>query len=291
MNNTPYQKISIDSWKGLTKFYEKNQAVANGWVFKGAERSTWRLTTTLERLLRERFNRPLAEAWRYERLLLRQFVRSADRFLTTRPESPMEWLAVMRHHGGPARLSDWTYSFWIALYFAVEKAHHNSKCVIWALDIERWIDSVKTKIPELRCILDKGSNTPEEFDFILNCKNKAGIWPVNPFKLNERLYVQQGVFILPLDITRPFMKNLQAVAPSKTSSAHFYKIVISLNHKFLCQCLSELQRKNINTETLYPGLDGFTNNFANFPGMRHMSKGLSDEMLDKPLRELICPLY
>ncbi len=288
---TPYRKISINSWKGLVKFYEKNPAVKKRWAFRGQESSKWRLTTTLERLLRERFNEPLIEAWRYERRLLRQFARAADRFLTRRPRSPMEWLAVMRHHGGPARLSDWTYSFWIALYFAVEKANHNSKCVIWALDTDWWIESVKMKIPELKCILDKGSNTPEEFDFILDRKNKAGIWPVNPFRLNERLYVQQGVFFLPLDVTRPFMKNMQAVVPNKTSLDHFYKIVISLNRKLLCQCLSELQRKNINTETLFPGLDGFAKNFTNFPGTPHLFKGLSDEMLDKPLRELIFPTY
>ena len=99
----------------------------------------------------------------------------------------MEWLAVMRHYGGPTRLLDWTYSFWIALYFALEKADHNNTCALWALDV-RWLKKrVQESIPELKDILDEGSNTPKEFDFILDSKNKTGIWPVNPFRLNERL--------------------------------------------------------------------------------------------------------
>ena len=292
-----YEEIPIKTWDDLVKFraklYDEKKDSNKRWLFRGQEKSNWCLNTTLERLLLERFNEPLTEAWRYERLLLRQFARAGDRFLTWRPQSPMEWLAVMRHHGGPTRLSDWTYSFWIALYFAVEKANHSSTCAIWALDIAELKENVREKkgFSKLKNILKNGSNTPKEFDFILDSKNKVGIWPVNPFRLNERLYMQQGVFLLPLDVTRPFMMNLQAVMPEKPKSGHLYKILISSNKDLLHKCLIELQRMNINTETLFRGLDGFARNFSNYPGTPILFEDISNKMLDKPLRKLIYPTY
>jgi hypothetical protein len=199
----------------------------------------------------------------------------------------MEWLAVMRHYGGPTRLLDWTYSFWIALYFALEKADHNNTCALWALDVRRFKNRVQESIPELKNILDEGSNTPKEFAFILDSKNKTGIWPVNPFRLNERLYIQQGVFLLPLDVTSPFMKNLQAIAPGNASSDHLFKIVIPFSKDLLSNCLTELHRMNIDTETLFPGPDGFARNFANLPGIRFLFDDLPDSILDKPLTEVL----
>ena len=45
-------------------------------------------------------------------------------YLNNTPEKNnwVEWLALMRHYGGPARLLDWTYSFFVAVFLATEKA-------------------------------------------------------------------------------------------------------------------------------------------------------------------------
>src|SRR5438093_2893211 len=44
----------------------------------------------------------------------------------------LEWLALMQHYGAPTRLLDFTYSFWIALFFAFEEAEND--CSVVALD-------------------------------------------------------------------------------------------------------------------------------------------------------------
>src|SRR5258708_4434671 len=49
-----------------------------------------------------------------------------------RKNSEIEWLSVMRHHGAPTRLLDFTYSIYVAAYFALETA--DMDCAVWAVN-------------------------------------------------------------------------------------------------------------------------------------------------------------
>ena len=92
------------------------------------------------------------------------------------------------------------------------------------------------------------------------------VYPVNPFRLNERLIIQQGVFLCPGDVSIPFEDNLFAVLPPGTASPPFYKLKIK--HNARSDYLRKLHRMNMNTSTLFPGLDGFArslNNILAFP--------------------------
>ena len=64
--------------------------------------------------------------WYYEALILREFMRCAHLYLTKEniPASndKLEWLSLMRHYKAPTRLMDFTYSFYIAAYFAYKYA-------------------------------------------------------------------------------------------------------------------------------------------------------------------------
>lgn len=106
----------IKTWNELLKFYRKSEKDSWGrrWVFRGHKDGTWCLETSLERAIRRQLETPFGKAaLQWEHKLLRQFERVAPMFLSQSPgkDSWMEWLALMRHHGGPARLLDWTYSF------------------------------------------------------------------------------------------------------------------------------------------------------------------------------------
>lgn len=122
MPKLPKPKI-LKSWNALRKEYERNKDNWDGWLFRGQKPEKHYpdspLKTSLERTM-IRFGEPLTNAREVEGWLLRDFMRRCH-LVTAQlpsPDDKMEWLALLRHYGGPARLSDWTYSFWIAVHFA-----------------------------------------------------------------------------------------------------------------------------------------------------------------------------
>jgi len=265
----PRQGQTINSWNELLEFYQKSEAGPwkRRWIFGGEKDCSWRLETTLERAIHRQCELPLGkEAERWEYRLLRQFERIAPMFLSQPPgkDSWIEWLALLRHYGGPARLLDWTYSFLIAAFHAIEKSKDGHDSAICAIDVDWWKEETKKRIPELAKIREeKDPHSEAEYDLIRRLKGKKGIWPVNAFRLNERLQAQQGVFLMPLDVSHSFMDNLRALATPADARSHLWKIVISSSRPLRKQCLTELQRMNIQNQTLFRGLDGLAKDLEN----------------------------
>ena len=59
-----------------------------------------------------------------EERILRIFKRKAHHFLSAGPlpDDDFEWLALMQHHGAPTRLLDFTWSPYVAAFFALQRA-------------------------------------------------------------------------------------------------------------------------------------------------------------------------
>src|SRR5436309_276549 len=103
----------------------------------------------------------------------------------------LEWLALMQHYGAPTRLLDFSYSFWIALFFAFEAAEDD--CVVVALDP--------------RSLGDKHG---KDFNLILRENIEGGLHTDDflyedvPFFTNARLAIQKGTFVFSLNLHRTF---------------------------------------------------------------------------------------
>ncbi len=285
----------LQSWDKLCKLYGENGDLWDGWLFRGqlSRKKTEEnekeegpsLKTSLERAM-ERFGFPFKEARTLEYRLLRDFMRRCHLVTAQVPpnENKMEWLALLRHYGGPARLQDWTYSFWLALHFALERAKDDRDiCEVWALDARWMVEQVKEKNSNLKnAIKEHGSNSPEESKALFEMKRTPGVWIMSPFRLNDRLAVQQGAFVLPLDVTKSLMKNFEAIAPKPTLDLHLRVYTITLSTDSLKQCFRELHQMNISRSTVYPGLEGLALFEENAVGMPHLFGGIEGDVATGP---------
>ena len=90
------------------------------------------------------------------------------------------------------------------------------------------------------------------------------VLPINPFRLNERLAFQRGVFLCPVNISIGFMENLSEYIGAKNLKKKIIKFIIPTGDKneHTIEALETLDIMNISRITLFPGLDGFAQSFA-----------------------------
>jgi hypothetical protein len=311
-----YTVRPVCKWCELVDIEKNHKPNHERWIFKGMANSSYPLLTTLERdvanihgidannnkdglrdllekgLLYPEFNKrkriPITDL---ERGLIRRFKRQCHHYNEETPEEDniLEWLALMRHYGAPTRLLDWTYSFYVALFFALSDATPNPKegcavkCAVWALETKSITVKCKDKKADKKAFGLKDTkpkvfrelNKVKVFDKLcedehVTCqtwkevfaasKPNTFVYPVNPFRLNERLVIQQGVFLCPGNIKKTFEDNLAEVLPEDKNKNRrkLIKYVIKCDDpKERRNILLNLQRMNINKATLFPGLGGF----------------------------------
>ncbi len=228
-------------------------------VFRG-QRAGWKLKTSLE-LACERIDsdavNPLAHALKHERYFLREFRRRAHHYLSDLPGPGqlIEWLALMRHHGAPTRLLDATYSIYVAAYFAIQHSERekDADAALWIFDSEL---CKTTAVAALTNVRGGGNTLAEEIDLdnedrvataLLSEPQTLYVCPINPFRLNERLTIQRGVFLAPGDVARSFDENLTTLAVT----------VVIIPRGSFGALTADLHGMNISEATLFPGLDGF----------------------------------
>jgi hypothetical protein len=257
-----------------------------GWVFRGQSRAEWPLETTLYReaarlnldllgvdMLRERENH-----------LIEQFQRFAHHYRSDLPseDDTLAWLALIQHYGGPTRLLDFSYSMYVAAFFAVDST--DSDAALWAMNLS----SLELAAYNRLKFFPKGSvsqmqhaNATRLFDPTDDAASASAVLHVEPSRLHERIWIQKGLFLAPTDPNRPFMQNLasafhrkvtafSAVKPrrwaqplSARADREFPERGYLSLLKFLLprhihgQILGDLDSMNISSATLLPGLEGF----------------------------------
>ena len=251
------KEITIKRWDQLASHQKE------GWIYRGQSDAKDRLKTSLERAC-ESWGMPLSLANKTEKLLIREFQRRLYHYTAHIPSKKAyyEWLSLMQHHGAPTRLLDFTYSINVAAYFAVEKA--KGDCAVWAIDArwavtrsaEKYHDK-KTKLLFKDPIDEKREAARGEL--LLNNKKEL-IIPMNPFRLNERLTLQKGVFMCLGNVTKSFEDNLRSLKGYQTK---VNKLIIP--KKLRKTAIKELYNIPVTRATLFPGLDGFAQSLSVYP--------------------------
>lgn len=225
-----------------------------------------------------------------EKRLIRSFQRKAELYTDKLPEpfKLLEWLALMRHYEAPTRLHDWTYSFFIAVYFAINQLYdcetefaevwtfNSRKCRLTdELEIEICHDLKEPQSTDRYAMYHKimeniHNNLKEDNINLMEDKLKDNIlcsclveypkpliYAVNPYGLNKRLAIQKGVFLFPGDIRESFVKNLCRDKHFNKAKKNLYRIIINVCPEQRNEILRQLDNMNINQETLFPDLGGF----------------------------------
>lgn len=265
--NSSKSDKKIKSWEDLVK-EEAKYDDSTDWAFRGQNTCKFP-ASSLERHCKS-LNLSGDNVADLEVKLIRDFARRYHLYAGHAPPQKgytLEWLSLLRHYGTPTRLVDFTYSFFIAVYFALEKEpkeepEKKDYAVVWAVnvtDLKKEADKhIKDKLSEDQKLLDEYNKKRDGASFrALFMRSKDGlrlqfVYPANPIRLNERLTIQQGLFLAPGDVTATFKENMEAL-PNYSECLEKFVIDSGCRYEFL----SRLYRMGISRATLYPGLEGF----------------------------------
>ncbi len=261
------------------------------WGFRGQSDSNWSLKTVFQRKLEDspfmRVHHPIV-LYRREKYILQRFKQHSQLYRGAFPtdDDLVNWLGMIQHYGGPTRLLDFTLSFYIAAFFSMECATGNS--AIWAINLDllsEVIENFGKGFDDINFYDDEEYFEHTRFTnyAISNQLNKDLISFATPENVHERIAIQQGLFIVPLNIGTSFEKNLIATIDEVGEKNKPLDISITLSDKIdfsIFQswplikiildrdvhdsAMHDLHSMNVTSTTLFPGLDGFSRSFSIF---------------------------
>jgi hypothetical protein len=268
------------------------------YFFRGQSASHWTLTTRLERDLDLLGLHPAARKLS-ENDILDRFRRRARFYTGFELTDNLEWLALLQHHGGPTRLLDVTHSFFVAAFFAIDGARED--VAIWAFhrtgtvlgsDEALGEDFGRLANPELRIETCKYANRvlaqeslwkiaeftgPREFDY---SNAPQAVLIVEPEALFDRLAVQQGLFLFPVNLQTSFERNLAStfgwdkIVPQELKVDEFLEAIhhgqqsevgvakVTIKPTTFPEMAKDLYAMNVTAASIYPGLDGFAKSLS-----------------------------
>jgi len=264
------QEIYVKSWASLKRIIEQDfmyDKLRPFWVFRGQANHRWSLTTSIERL----------ELIVEESKIIQEFQRNAHLYADTKKiDNTLEWLSLMQHYGAPTRLLDWTFSPYVALFFAMNEAkidiYHSGRryAALYALNYspinvkmrERYKNHKTYSFLSEDNFLFKNKISDTQFEdvfFSIGSEDALPptVLPLIPFNSHIRLNTQQGIFLCPTNGILPFEENLKTTfedIPDYERWIRKYLIPVELKPEIII----ELNHMNINDATLFPGIEGYS---------------------------------
>ncbi len=252
-----FHEEEIATWQGLLK---RLRHFSTDWVFRG-QTDNWSLRTSLERHCCDS-GIPIRDIGLVERQIIRSFrrqYRGEDHGQVFK--DTLYCLSLLQHHGAPTRLLDWTYSPYMAAFFALEGAGTDQ--TIWCFN-GAWCREEATKIAGDELIQKRGKDELRD-DSTFTALYMADkpfnlVFLENPFFSHTRLVIQRGVFLCPGNVSIGLERNIRALKGWQDKKA-IVRIRCKLQLGERLRALDELYNMGINQASLFPGLDGFARSY------------------------------
>lgn len=239
------QSVSITTLTEFVRYVETNCRYPDTILFRG-QRSDWPLRPKIARLIHRISSESRGHSREsipdVERQMLGDFQRRSVPYLSVRPDSNWEWLALAQHHGMATRLLDWSSNPLAALWFAIanppekDKQGQVSPAVVWVLkpDVDDRIDP-----------------TPETKLF--DCTQTKVI---RLRHITNRIVAQSGWFTVhACSEATPYFESLESDANYK---AKLVKLLINPTNNNFGKLRYMLDRCAVNHVTIYPDLGGLS---------------------------------
>jgi hypothetical protein len=171
-------------------------------------------------------------------------------------ENKINILPILQHYSSPTRLIDWSYSPYIATYFAVNSYSENDACLF----IINYKHIKVCNLKNYSSLVDSGSRGSDINPLkILEAAKYNGVLVdfYTPDETNDRLSRQQGLFLIPSMICKSVEDILlsETYEKNKKNGDVILKFIIKKECK--TAILKELNLMNISADTLFPELEGF----------------------------------
>jgi len=250
-----YHQVHVDDWHKIVPIFSVTPfSMPSLCLFRGQANALDPLKTSLERHA-ERHGCQPDELPERERVILDHFRLHAHAYLDHPPRHTdrAAWLAILRHHRGPARLLDFSRSFYVAAFFAMNAC-----------------DASKPEDPAVWVI--RKDAIPQRAHLPL--RDKPGLIRLEIKRQTPRMLIQHGELLAPTDITHSFEQNLCAELfgqltpldhskPQDVNLANLRDLLpthpifkIMLPKALHREALYDLYHMNITPAALFPGLDG-----------------------------------
>ncbi|OCA77558.1 hypothetical protein BBI01_03670 [Chryseobacterium artocarpi] len=290
MEDKLFLETEIHEWRDIFKINEK---FIRQFVFRGQGDKNWTIVSSLERLVNRIHPNsidPFLTPYQ-EQEMIKEFQWKSKLFNISNlnQEDYIEWLSIMQHYGASTRLVDFTDSFFIAAHMAIYESGSDSSiwCInknLLTLDIFDHYRKNKNDVQSLgndrlnEYSLEIANQSIQE-SFVTKEKR---LLLIRPKSINERLYRQQGLFLMSTNIQVSFMENLQSLISNSTSkNIDFNELIntsnigtqktiallkINIPRNLYRNIIANLKEMNIHSELLFPGIEGLAKslNYSNF---------------------------
>lgn len=157
------------------------------------------------------------------------------------------------------------YSPFVAAHFAFDALYRHrdspsdpepARSAVWALNTSWLRDKLRRVLSDDDWALSEDKKNPASFRqlYVERSPPMKFVSTATPMRLNERLSIQQGLFLCPGDVATPWIENLASLGPLDDPS-HCRAII--MDRAAMAEAFADLRRMNVTARSLLPGLDGY----------------------------------